>query len=467
MENLFEWTGHPFVDVGVAGLCAMVGKQGPEELTAEDVDRAAEELAEYYFDKALLAYLSCVFPNAEYVQPEPKNENARRKKAKKREEYKERVLFAHRNRPQPEAEGLTCAFCGKAASQLVHRSQVPMISGDNVINFYPEGLTRLPICGYCLVAIQVLPMAGRRVQGRLLIAHSDEAAMTLAFARQCVEENRRIINLYRSQEASDKYPGIDTRRTFVLWELTKTYQELREHLPESKPFSITVYWMSNSGQGPGVEIFHLPSNLLKFLLFAGQAPHGDSWRRLLAQHWMAKSKQKNGEDATRHLREQNRVVEDLVNIFEGTAIDKGKASHFVRQYLRPHRHDPYWWNVVELFLREVLAMDADRIDAIRNFADGITDYICRANDRNLAKQLLLAENYSDFRRVLVRAQRRAAENGELLFGFDDFVTVFDLVGGASWEERSLTMDLIAIRMTEKLVEHGFLTKEELEVSETA
>jgi hypothetical protein len=64
-----KFTGHPLADVGVATLCALRGKNNPDALTLKDLDRVADELRNYYFSGLMTSYLSCVFMNAEYVQP--------------------------------------------------------------------------------------------------------------------------------------------------------------------------------------------------------------------------------------------------------------------------------------------------------------------------------------------------------------------------------------------------------------
>ena len=69
MEPMLDWTGQPLVDVGIAAICAMVEKQEPSSLTLDDLDRAASEMNQYYFSGLMTSYLSCVFMNAEYVQP--------------------------------------------------------------------------------------------------------------------------------------------------------------------------------------------------------------------------------------------------------------------------------------------------------------------------------------------------------------------------------------------------------------
>jgi len=143
--SLVRFTGHPLPDAGVATLCAMSGKDGPDELTLEDFDVAADELTANYFSGIMGSYLSCVFMNSEYVQPEPKGAEGRKKKAQTRKEYEERVLRAHRWRGDDAALGLRCAFSGEPATHLVHRSQIPMLTGEDVLNFFPAGRGMLPI----------------------------------------------------------------------------------------------------------------------------------------------------------------------------------------------------------------------------------------------------------------------------------------------------------------------------------
>ena len=108
--SLVRFTGHPLPDVGIATLCTMAGKRGPDELTVEDFDIVADELSANYFSGIMGSYLSCVFMNSEYVQPEPKDAEGKRKKIQTRKEYETRVLRAHRWAGDAGAAGLRCAF---------------------------------------------------------------------------------------------------------------------------------------------------------------------------------------------------------------------------------------------------------------------------------------------------------------------------------------------------------------------
>ncbi len=215
-----HWTGHPLVDVGLATLCAMSPKQSPEDLTLDDLDQVAAELKRYYFSGVMSSYLSCVFMNSEYVQP-----GSGQKKDESRERYSQRVLFAHRTEPGPATQGLTCVFSGQPATHIIHRAQMPLLTGEDVLNFFPNAAGGLAISGPYLVALQALPMGGRRTEGKLLVVHSDAPDLMIALAEKYLHDNRRLINLasrMRSRGMTDRIRrsnvsrDLGTRRRSVL-----------------------------------------------------------------------------------------------------------------------------------------------------------------------------------------------------------------------------------------------------------
>jgi hypothetical protein len=87
------WTGHALIDVGVAGVCGFTNRKRPEDVTLEDLDKVADLMVQNYYEMKLGTYLSCVFMNASFVQPNEKEP--------KRKEFIERYLRAHRAEPDP------------------------------------------------------------------------------------------------------------------------------------------------------------------------------------------------------------------------------------------------------------------------------------------------------------------------------------------------------------------------------
>ena len=256
----------------MAGLCAFCSRARPEDLTLEDLDDAASFMAQHYYGGALGTYLSCVFMNASFVQP---NEGAEKKQA-----FLANYVRAHRAPAQPEVNGMRCVFSGQPATSPMVRTHLPLFSGEGVLNFRPDGGSSVPVAGAYIVAILFLPMASRRSEGSLLCVHADDPMLTLRFARRYLADNRRLIGLALPTARAPTHPGFD--RELPMWDATKkrykmadakgprslVVQDLTEIAGEAlpndlrpHPSALTAYLLSNSGQGPSLEIFHVPSGV--------------------------------------------------------------------------------------------------------------------------------------------------------------------------------------------------------------
>lgn len=517
MSVPLRWTGHPLVDVGLATLCVIANKQEPSRLTNEDLDCAAEEMSEYYFSGRMNSYLTCVFMNSAYVQPAMGKKETR--------EYTNRVLYAHRWRGDETARGLRCSFSGEPATHLIHRGQMPMLTGQDVLNFFPHGLGGLPVAGPYLVALQALPLGSRRAEGRLLAAHSDDPAVSIALAKLYLQDNRRLMELAttkklpkgegpvaelaREQAAYDKvkklakFPDAKAPTSLIGADLMEIYRKRGPSDAVHPAGSCSIYWLSSSGQGPSLEIFHIPSQGLRFLVLASSAVTGTNWKRLVTASWRQPGEKANDEkgavpkkakdpDSQPSVpggpgRSRNDVLADLFSIFDKGFTDRSAASRFLRRHLlRDARHRfnralageeagpqsragidrPDWidWPLTKLFVKEMLGMDEKRLEAIREFADKMADFIDRSKNREVFRNLVYGRWAWQVRNALTKAQRdRAREYNELLFGLEDYLKVFiadDAVGKSDW---SLSRDLISIRLVEQLHNKGFFKGENLDL----
>lgn len=526
-QSLLDWTGHPFVDVGIATLCCLCQKDNPKNLTLEDLDLAADRMAEYYFSGIMGSYLTCVFMNSAYVQPKMKEVNIRK--------YEQRVLRAHRF-PSEIIDGARCPFSAKEATATIHRSQLPLLTGEDILNFYPDGMGTLPIAGPYLVALQALPLGGRRAEGKLLLVHSDDPFLTLGFARKYLADNQRILNLARTgqlptvngpspllereQAAWDKgkkqakYSDAKAPESLITHDLMEIYnQQDRRFITKAKrDSSITVYWLSNSGQGPSLEIFHLPAQVTGFLRQVESAGHHQAhWRTLVASAWRSPKaerdtqednsidagsvgegpydKEKKGRGSKKREARlvsvpggpglsRNDVLADLFTIYESGFLDLAAAKRFLRRHLLleaplvrrkegnfDHRRlqDPERsnWPLTELFLKGVMGMDELRVKVIREFADRLADHISQTNDKALFKHIVYGQKSWEVRNALTKAQRnQAKDRDQLLFGLDEYLKVFEADEAVGLNDWSLIRDLISIRMVEHLYKNGFFHKEE-------
>ena len=497
---MLDWTGHALVDVGIAALCAMTDKGNPDQLTLEDLDAAAGEMEKYYFGGALNSYLTCVFMNSEYVQP-----GTGAKKDESRKRYADRILRGHRAESDAAAKGQRCVFSGLPATHRIHRGQMPLLTGANVLNFFPAAAGGLFVSGPYLTALQALPLGGRRSEGKLLIAHSDAPALTLALARTFVEDNRRLLalamsgglpntdgpdeRLPREQASYDtvkkrpKYPDAKAAFTLIGADLLGVLKRRRDAVENPHEFvSLDVYWLSSSGQGPSLDLFSVPSNLIRFLARVTQALTSSAWDRTIARGWAVEAVKKAASPTRKNAkkpltltgpgRSKNAVLEDLFAIYKYGFVDKPSAHRFVRRHLLSDlrgniaRAEDCSWDLTELFLREVLLMSPERVQRIREFADALAAYIEARNDLSLYHRVTYAKYPWMFRAGLVKAQRASAKKADLLFSFEDYLQVFeaeDSTGVADW---SLVRDLICIRMVEQLHKSGWLTPERVQEEDT-
>jgi len=368
---LLRWTGHPLADVGVATLCAMAGKRAPEELTLEDLDDIGTELKSAYTDSVFVAYLSCVFPNSAYVNPTMKGAS--------REKAMQRLLFPHRSSGDEGLEGVTCIFSGESATHLLERSQMPMLTGAGVMNFFPAGLSEMPVAAPYLLAIQALPLGGRRSEGKLLIVHCDDPQFTMQFARKYLRNNRKIINLSQTdrlpaiddpedllkhelpgglnKEKRPKYPDAKAPSTFLMADLTEIVGETKSGKMTKTCTSITAYHMSNSGQGPSLAIMNIPGEFVEFLHHLQGADSSAKWNRLVARAWRVgkggDGVENGNEGATETEstptkqgrkkpkapapvgagKSRNDLYNDLLSIFDNGFCDRSAATRFIRRHL--------------------------------------------------------------------------------------------------------------------------------------
>jgi CRISPR-associated protein Cst1 len=470
---MLRYTGHPIVDVGVATIAAFCKKSGLETLTEKDLQKVARFLENEYFSGKLLSYLTCVFPNSAYVQPAMKACNVER--------FKREVLHAFQEPPDPGAAGLRCLFSGEQASRIVFRQHMPMITGENVLNFFPAGTGGLPISGAYLLAIQAFPMGARRCHGRALAVHSpDDPELTYAFASRFLANNRQLLLL--ADKSGEKYLDAKAPKTLVVDALIDIEHARRGKDKEGPAPSVTVYHLSNSGQGPDIDLFQLPSEVVGFLRAVSRAGTDRVWRGIEGAAWerrsaggreqgakvrkrqgrATKSKAANESQAWGPGISHNYLYEDLFDL-------PGNAARFVRTYfLRqayrfaregdPRREyamarqmDLVSWEVTHLFLKEVIGMEKNRIEAIRTLGDRIAEHIVSDNDRRLFQGLYRANQYRFLRNHLIKASNARLRKGEPpLIGFDEFLLVFEEGEELARVDWALARDLVLIRIIEDL-----------------
>lgn len=456
---MLQYTGHPLVDVGIATITAYAEKRNPSQIIPDDLENLAGFLIDLYESKRWNSVFSSVFTNNGYLNPTMGVD--------KRQNYRDTILYAFRCQPSDVAKG-RCVFCGATAVNRCARQHIPLITSEEMVNFFPYGLFGLPVCGLCLFAVQVFPLGSVWCSGRALFVHSDDQTMTYEFALKFLKENRRFLSLNDGGAF-----GVNHPRTFFVARLLEVEEERSQIQEYEGPCSITLYHLTNYGTNPDIALYHFPSQVVAFLRQAHRAPHGETWRQIERRAWelvieKAKGKGRSQEEATAPQpreepgRARNYLYEDLFEL-------PHNAAHFVRTYFLRRAYRGYYnddprrayslqsdlslvsWTLTAIFLKEVMGMEPSRIDTIRRVGDRLAGEIASNNDRQLFRGLWMSRHYGDLRRVLVQANTRRAKSGkEPLLTFDDFVAVFEFGEDSQRPDWRLAQDLMLIRVIEQL-----------------
>ncbi|GAB4282386.1 MAG: CRISPR-associated protein Cst1 [Candidatus Promineifilaceae bacterium] len=476
---MLRYTGHPIVDVGVATILAFAGKNQPEEVTEVDLDAIAAYMAEQYIQNPLRGFLTVAFPNSGFTQP------AFFKQPDKQQAYIERVLYAYRadtpHFDDPDIfMGLPVAnvsfdVSDKLEPGRTYRQHIPLQTGEGVINFHPYGDAGLPVSGLTLFAIQAYPLGSAKCGGRTLFVHSDNPDIMVEFAAQFLEQNRLAIQTAQL-ESSKKMPEHPLKfRTLVIKTLTEALERRQESLEDEEPFSITVYHLSNSGQGADLDIYHLPSQLVDYLAEMQTATYRVAWQQIERLAWELFTPKRGQKDAPPDFQpSRNWLYEDLFNLAEDP-YRNGRSfirTYFLREahrFARKDKTDPRGqystrreahlisWKLTEPFLRRIMYMDNERIEQIRQLGDALADYIKEQNDKRFFRAFYVENRYDYLRNALIKANTAHVRRGHPPFlTLDNYISVFEEGEDLARKDWRLARDLVLIRMVEQLHKNGWL-----------
>lgn len=472
---MLKYTGHPLFDVGVATIAAFVGKRDPASLTEADLDRVADYMASQYVVDPLKSFLTVAFPNSGFTNP------AFSKTPEKRAEYAKRVLRAYRaGTPRPAER---CVFTGEPAAGIAFsdqippgrafRQHIPLLTGEDVINFYPWGDAGLPVSGKAILAIHAFPLGCAKCGGRLLAVHSDNPDLIYDFAAEFLGNNRRAIALAQ-QGGSTKLPEAESSaRTLLIKTLLKVEQSRRDEAREHRPASVTAYHLSNLGATPSLDIYHLPLQLTDFLSQLINPDYKQEWDAIASRAWwQSQPKRKGGKGGESSQEGEARIQRNV--LYEDLFQLPGNAWQFVRCYfLRiPARtrsaDDPrrtyslrdeaglVSWKITELFLRRVMNMDKERIQQIRELGDRLAAYVSQTNDKGFFAALF-QHRYDYFRTALIKANLAHVRRGNPpLITLDPYIAIFEEGSEIAAPDWRLARDLVLIRMVEQLYQQGWL-----------
>lgn len=483
---MLKYTGHPLYDIGVATITAFAGKRSPEDLAEGNLNAIAEYMNREYVQQPLKSFFTVAFTSNAWFSQDAFNPDKpdlspdqRAKRLQKRELLAEYHLWQW-SVTEAQAMGERDVFTGHPATTVqlsgrlsagrAGRAQVPLALGDEYINFYPYGFQGLPVSARTVLALQAFPLGCAKVAGRLLAVHSDNEELTLHFAASFLTENRKLIQLAQRAGSSKLEEAHFSQRTLLVDTLLKAESLQREARQDDQPFSLTAYHLTNSGQGVDLDIYYLPLQVTGFLRDMLQAEYRNDWSVIVHRAWEVAPPRKRAQPTTAFQPRRNYLYEDLFGLPDNAP--QFLRTYFLRvalRYARADQGDPRGgystrseadlvsWKITARFLRRIMNMEKDRIEAIRTLGDRLAEYVSSENDRRFFRDFFTERRYDYFRTALIKANIAHVRRGNPpLITLDPYIAVFeegDEVARSDWQ---FARDLVLIRMIEQLYHKGWL-----------
>jgi CRISPR-associated protein Cst1 len=479
---MLQYTGHPFVDVGIAAITAYAQKRDPTEVTQEDLEKISAYIEQNYTRPPLRGYLTMAFTsNAWFIQdaynPDKPglSSEQRTARANTRNDWASRHVRQWQD-TRTKSETEVCIFTGQPAvattlsgklpESRAGRAQVPLLQGDDAINFFAYGNSGLPISGVALLALQFFPVGCAKCGVGLLAVHSDNNRLTYEITREFLMQN--VSDVAKAQVAGeDKLPGSKRSLKTLLIE-TLSAVERRRHRADQveEPASLTAYNFNN-GKTPSLDLYHLPLEIVTFLQTVATSTYREAWNQVVQRSWQltqAKQSSRKKQAATAQEPSRNYLYEDLFSL-------PSEARRFIRTYfLRVPQHtrfedDPrrnyslrdemhlVSWALVELFLRKVVHMDEDRVKRICALGDGLALYVRTqgGGGKRFFRNFFTENKPAIFRALLIRANIAHVKAGyEPLFDVHTYIDVFEEGDEIMRPDWRLARDLVLMRMIDQL-----------------
>jgi len=443
-ESLFTWTGHPFTDAGLVALLLLSGKEKPDEITEEDVKSAIEFVSSLYAKKEWSSgYIhAMMMPNSGILMANPSMAKKRTPSAIAKNLS---ILLSESEDPTASI----CEICGRrhVRAKPVYRSDFPLVGTGGVPNYFPSGKEGANICTYCLFLVQMMPLVAYRLP-KILIIHTYPYELMLEFHREALEDVKK-------SELASTARNFKRPENFLFKKLVEIGRKLESG--ELENVSITMYYFVNNNQGQELEIIYIPNPVLRFVSYAAVTDR-DGWKRIVSMGWHRGC-----------LKKYSKKPDEIERSCSNDVYSKLLSGESILPYFidRKNRRTNTKWSLLAFYSLEVLGLDKDALDLVRNIADKVVETIEKLPDNKLARrvrELERAERLYQFESFFIKVEKDRLEHGIKgpLMSFDEFARILTTYGedlNISWKT---VKNLILFRIYEKLHDRLMKASEELE-----
>jgi len=441
------WTGHPFVDAGLAAILLIAGKNNPDELTEKDVEKAIEFASELYATEESSKYIhGMIFPNNGILMANPSmNKSRSPEKIAERlrtlynsislsmNEDEKRCIICGRQKPAYEFPQLS-----KVVRSGIFRSIFSLLGTGDVSNFFPSAnIKGADVCPHCLFLAQFMPLASYRLP-RVLVIHAYPYEVMLELSREALEDVKK-------SKLASQARGFKRPENFLFHLIGEITRKMKRD-DYWKGASVTLYYFICNNQNQSLEVIHIPTPVLSFVACANLVDR-DGWKRIVSMGWGERRSSDDKELEELERSNRNEIYSRLLNY----------ESILPNFYNSKEKRVNASWNLLAFYCKEVMGLDKEALDFIKSVGDRIVETLEKLPEHKLddeVRSLERAEKLYEFEAFFIRVEklRQDLNIKNPLMTFDEFARILTGYGedvNISWRT---VKNLLLFRIYEKLHE---------------
>lgn len=422
-----SFTGNPFIDAGIAAVCALTEKRDPAQISKLDLLYATQQVIDFYLNgnEAKWPNLSKLFT----INCIPLNPSNKKNRRTKYEGYLNELM----QKISPASSVGNCIACGSRNTQpLLHvnvlrypyKDEYPLTGSGGVLNYFSFFEKGMPLCPLCTLLLQFMPLYIISNGNQLFLVHSHNQKIMFFLAEDA------LMSIKKDSSAGAKLTFYQP--SFKLSNINEGVINVARHVIDKiSPYeeipgqtAIRLYVFVNAGQKKfnRFDFVDLPSEVFEFLEEANRGELKKNINELFLE--------------SKNVTRRRDIYNCLINEFD-------ISPFFLR---KRERRIVGGWTLFELYQSLVRKMEKERIEIIKKVGQRLYDHL-KPDLKKLRD--LETDDYREFRVALERFQEK-----RLIYEIDDFPLLFpkDEKGRVRWKETQhlLLMYVYELMHKEKL-----------------
>ena len=281
-----------------------------------------------------------------------------------------------------------CWGCSsRNAKFYITRTELPLAGSNKAINFFPLWDKGVAICGNCIWFVQFAPLVFYQCVNFALLQSNSQKIMQ-AWTRISLKDV--IAQLSIGDFTGINNLGYKNPVNFLFHIVMQIINLSTDELQNETPF-IRLVLFSNYGQSPSLKFLDFPSRIFTFLRDVKISGFFNDWQKFVFSR------------TNRYLKDNSRTEEDLLKdrknpIYERLIAMKSIHGYFINKKKRSINVP---WDVFRLYLEEVLKINPERIQYIKELGDKIVEIMKQTNNKKRLYALERAKSYDELRMALL------------------------------------------------------------------